>query len=245
MSEVLAEKPSLRQALAAFHPVFARLSHPVLGKILPRLVTVADAAKVAGVDAALLLDLLNLPGPPVDLGTRLQPASAGGSVLSSARPGWLRDPHVLDVRPELAAGGDPLASILGTLRTLPEGKALTVIAPFEPAPLVRLLAGRGFATHVEWADGACHASFWGKPVEVAPAAVVEVEHTAEGAQLDVRALEPPEPMRRVLAALDAGHVPLTVIHTREPALLFPRLVERGLRWEIQPVDDHLEIRITR
>ena len=64
MSDALAARPELRTILAAFHPAFAKLSHPVLGKILPRLVNVADAARIAGVDAEAMLAVMELPGPP-------------------------------------------------------------------------------------------------------------------------------------------------------------------------------------
>ena len=43
MSEALAERPELRTILPAFHPARGELSHPVLGEVLPRLVTVPAA----------------------------------------------------------------------------------------------------------------------------------------------------------------------------------------------------------
>jgi len=53
--------------------------------------------------------------------------------------------------------------------------------------------------------------------------------------LDVRGLEPPEPMVRTLAALEAlphGHT-LVQINVRVPRFLLPRLEERGFTWEIR------------
>jgi uncharacterized protein (DUF2249 family) len=50
-------------------------------------------------------------------------------------------------------------------------------------------------------------------------------------QLDVRGLEPPLPMLRVLEAIDAlapgQH--LEVLHDRRPVFLYPQLEERGFR----------------
>jgi uncharacterized protein (DUF2249 family) len=51
----------------------------------------------------------------------------------------------LDVRPILAAGEEPLETILAAAREVPVGGALTVIAPFEPQPLYRVLGAQGFA----------------------------------------------------------------------------------------------------
>ncbi len=52
---------------------------------------------------------------------------------------------VLDVRPTLAAGGEPFVAIMEAAERIPTGKSLIIIAPFEPAPLYGALGGRGFA----------------------------------------------------------------------------------------------------
>ncbi len=51
----------------------------------------------------------------------------------------------LDVRPILAAGEEPLETILGAAKEIPIGGSLTVIAPFEPQPLYRVLGALGFS----------------------------------------------------------------------------------------------------
>ena len=56
--------------------------------------------------------------------------------------------------------------------------------------------------------------------------------TARERRLDVSDLEPPEPLQRVLTALDAldeGEF-LHVLHRREPLLLYPELMDRGFRY---------------
>lgn len=248
MSDALAERPALRQVLPAFHPAFAKLTHPVLGKILPRLVNVADAARVAGVDPQTLLDVMNLSGPPP---AAMAPAVAVPRPPNAPAPGWLRGEHILDVRPELASGVDPFVSIMGELRTLAPGVPLTVLVPFEPAPLLRLLSGKGWVTYVVWDGETCRASFWKPPEGLVdatggerPAPDLRLERLPVGAKVDVRGLEPPEPMRQVLAALDLGDtLPLLVVHDREPALLYPKLTARGLRWTVERLDGRVEIRI--
>ncbi|HLZ21403.1 MAG TPA: DUF2249 domain-containing protein [Ktedonobacterales bacterium] len=52
---------------------------------------------------------------------------------------------VLDVRPELAQGGEPFVHIMEAAETVPAGASLVLIAPFEPAPLYAALSGRGFS----------------------------------------------------------------------------------------------------
>jgi uncharacterized protein (DUF2249 family) len=54
--------------------------------------------------------------------------------------------QVLDVRPELESGGEPFVRIMEAAATIPGGKTLVIIAPFEPVPLYEVLKTRGF-TH--------------------------------------------------------------------------------------------------
>ena len=53
---------------------------------------------------------------------------------------------VLDVRPDLASGGEPFVRIMEAAVTIQRGKTLVIIAPFEPVPLYEVLGSRGF-TH--------------------------------------------------------------------------------------------------
>lgn len=50
----------------------------------------------------------------------------------------------LDVRPELAAGGEPFVAIMEAASTIQPGQSLVIVAPFEPVPLYGALGGRGF-----------------------------------------------------------------------------------------------------
>ena len=55
----------------------------------------------------------------------------------------------VDVRPILAAGGEPLQDIMELAQATPPGGAFVVVAPFDPAPLRSLLAGSGFVAQAE------------------------------------------------------------------------------------------------
>ena len=52
---------------------------------------------------------------------------------------------VVDVRPVLASGGEPLGEILAAAEGVPEGGRLVVIAPFEPMPLYGVMRQMGFS----------------------------------------------------------------------------------------------------
>ena len=67
---------------------------------------------------------------------------------------------VLDVRPDIAKGGDPFSKIMETVKSLKPGEALEVIVPFEPFPLYDVMEGKGFA-HTSQAspDGSWRVTF--------------------------------------------------------------------------------------
>ena len=61
---------------------------------------------------------------------------------------------VLDVRPDLEAGQDPLTKILSTADTVEVGENLVILVGFEPVPLYTVLGQRGFSHQSERApDG--------------------------------------------------------------------------------------------
>lgn len=244
ISTALAARPGLRQVLPAFHPAFDKLNHPVLGRVMPRLVTVRDAARVAGVDAQALLEVMNLPGPPDPARTAPSPTLPR---TSEAAPAWLQGAprRSLDLHADLAGGGEPFPAVMAALRTLPVGAVLQLHTPFEPAPLRTLLGGRGWESHVAWCEAVCTTSFFRRPdaaLDQGPAVdtASRLHQRAGTTELDLRGLEPPQPLRAVLATLDAGTLPLRLRHHRAPALLYPRLEARGLAWTTtRDGDDHL------
>lgn len=136
-----------------------------------------------------------------------------------------------DVREDLRAGREPLARIMAARATVPDGGALVVRAIFEPVPLYKVMARQGFAHHTErLADDDWRVWFHPPLLE-----------------LDVRAMDPPEPLAHTLAALESLPAGATLLHinVRVPQLLLPRLAERGFTHEIRrPADDlvHLFIR---
>jgi hypothetical protein len=60
--------------------------------------------------------------------------------------------------------------------------------------------------------------------------------TDEGTHLDLRGLDPPEPMVTILNLIDAGDTaPVLIAHfDREPIFLYPELDDRGWTHEIIP-----------
>lgn len=132
----------------------------------------------------------------------------------------------LDVRDAIRRGEEPFGTIMAAVADLSADQALVLRAPFEPLPLYRVLGKRGFA---HWTErrGDDDWTVWfyrGEPVDAPVTGAL-----ATGATLDVRGLEPPQPMVAVLERLEtlAGGQTLTVVHDRRPTFLYPQLDARG------------------
>ena len=143
----------------------------------------------------------------------------------------------LDVRADIRRGQEPFARIMATVKALGPEQALVLRAPFEPVPLLAALGKRGFA---HWVDQSAPDDWtvWfyrepGAPEQVAQVAPVIARADGDTLVVDVRGLEPPEPMVRVLERLDMLRPgqQLVVLHERRPMLLYPQLDERGFAHE--------------
>jgi uncharacterized protein (DUF2249 family) len=147
--------------------------------------------------------------------------------------------HVhLDVRADIRSGGEPFAKIMAAVKALQPDQALELCTPFEPLPLYRVLGKQGLA-HWAQAKAADEWSVWfyrdeaGAP-EAGRTAAEQASHMRT-LTIDVRDLEPPQPMAIVLERLDtlAVNEQLVVIHSRRPLFLYPLLEERGFVHETE------------
>jgi len=57
--------------------------------------------------------------------------------------------RIIDVRPIISSGGEPLSEILAAADGVELEESLVVIAPFEPAPLMGMLRSMGFSSSSE------------------------------------------------------------------------------------------------
>ena len=167
-------------------------------------------------------------------------------------------PLTLDVRPELRAGGEPFPRIMQAATSLAPGQGLRLLATFEPIPLYAVLGRKGLAHRaIQHAAGEWEILFTPEPdAAAAPrsARPVAASHSGDGAgwpapslSLDNRGLQPPEPMMRILAALE-GLAPGKVIEAwndREPLLLYPELEARGATIEVRRETSGVRLLIRR
>lgn len=178
---------------------------------------------------------------------RFQPAADAGPDSSSPVP------IVLDVRPLLAKGTTPCQAIDEAIPRVPIGGTLVLLVPFEPVPLYDKLRAHGFDHEAEQLPGEVWRVTFRRretlsqpptvPAVCACTGPVAVETAVSSPQvvplrIDARRLEPPQPMVRILEALQQLPQGGTLeAHTdRKPIHLLPLLEARGYsaRNEVQP-----------
>lgn len=249
IARALAADPGLVDRLVAFNPAFRKLKNPILRRTMARLANFGDAARVAGVPLEALLAVAN--------GAAAEPGADSGIAEAAEAPGWIAAlDHAaatqLDVRPLLASGEDPFKTIMGVVAKLRPGDVLVLDAPFDPAPLRRVLGGKGFADHAERLAPEHWRIFFrksdGDAKPVSPAFAARLWRDGGIPHIDVRGLDPPEPMLAILRLIEQPDCGPTVIvhHEREPMFLYPELAERGWRHEIVAGDPgEVRLQLTR
>lgn len=259
ISEVLQRHPDLLEPLAGLNPAFARLRNPLMRTVQARLVTVEQAAAIAGIAPdALVRDLNRLAGltpPELEAATTPAPAPATG------RPAWHGRSIVfqeLDVRPMLDRGEEPFTIISAAARSVPVGQVLRVRVGFEPVPLYEALGKQGFEHAAKQQDGCWRVDFLRvrEPGEAAsthtpgadPNDLWDLPANAATVTIDVSELVPPEPMVKILTALEAlpAGERLLVHHVRRPLHLYDRLDDMGYRHATrEPEPGRVEIAIEK
>ena len=239
LGRLLDEHPVLLDVLAGYHAHFAQLRDPQTRRVMAPRVTVAQAARMAGVAPEELLDVIcRALGEPVPEPTQGESAAEPGQEPKPAALTAFSASAVvhLDVRDDIRNGVEPFARIMGAVKSLRADQVLVLRAPFEPFPLYQILGQRGFAHWTERHAADDWSVWFYRSADPAPPRGRATAAPARGSRravIDVRGLEPPHPMVVVLEEADrlgpGEH--LEVIHDRRPVFLYPQLDERGLEHE--------------
>jgi uncharacterized protein (DUF2249 family) len=257
VSDVLARDEALVEVFVRAAPHFAKLRHRAMRRVMARLVTVEQAARTANIPTERLVRDLNTALGLVDDRPSADVSASAPRVAPSDQRHPEDEPVVeVDVRHDLRSGREPFSRIMTAVAALGDKEVLHLRAIFEPAPLFTVLGKRGFAHESE-----AHATddwsvwFWRPTTPVVavasgPPTISTDDVPADDERtvyLDVRGLDPPEPMMRTLEALEmlAPGRTLVQINTRVPQFLLPMLSERGFAWEIDDArPDRVLVRIS-
>jgi uncharacterized protein (DUF2249 family) len=213
VSDVIARDEALVEIFVRHAAQFERLRSRTLRRVMGRLVTVEQAARMGGVAVELLLRDLNgaLTAPLAeDTPIAVAVACAKPPLAHETKPalhGYPPGSEVVevDVREDLRAGREPFSKIMSAVGALRPAQVLRVRAIFEPVPLFTALAKRGL-THASRQDGPDDWSVWfwrAAPGVIAP--------PAPGEQLSLPNGLPPDAPLPDAVPLDAmTAVPSTV-----------------------------------
>lgn len=251
IAKLLKEFPESLEILIRINPHFEKLRNKVLRKALAGRITLEQAASIGGVPLDLLLSELNSSaGNVLFYGDELE-ITEMNSAVEKTKPEFLAKISndkilMLDVRPLIDAGQDPLSEILAKIKQVKKGEVLVIKNSFEPIPLYSVLEKKGFSHWTDKEENYFIVWFYKeKEITFEPASAFDSskkfdERNYENIiEIDVHDLQPPEPMMKILENLkriDEKSLML-VHHHREPVLLYPRLDERGYRAYCEKIGD--------
>ncbi|MGZ5287575.1 MAG: DUF2249 domain-containing protein, partial [Flavisolibacter sp.] len=249
IAPILKQHPNALDAIISINKKFEKLRNPILRKLMAGRTTLSAAANIGGCTVEDFFEKLE------PLGFEIERGADKPEVSKKPLPAFLHslrheDLQVLDVRPVLASGDDPLSLIMETVKNLQPGQVLKIINTFEPTPLILLLEKKSFETYVDKISDHLIETYFHKtksnqpeePLTVSPASDWDqvLKSFGENVQaVDVRHLEMPQPMFTILEALD--QLPqsklLLVHHKRIPVFLLPELAQRGFEYRIKEIAD--------
>jgi uncharacterized protein (DUF2249 family) len=227
--------------LTDLNPAFKKLKNPIFRKILASRASVADAAKIGNCTVDSILTNLHGIGFDIEQG----PGTGGPSpeVIPEEQYAINVD-ETYDVRSDLTNGIDPFKNIMNRLANLGKGQTLLVINSFEPVPLINILKSQHYHITVRTKEPGVIETYITPTADSKPADVnAEAPDTAifnsvlekyfgNFVEIDVRALEMPQPMIAILDQLDKlpeGKA-LYVHHKKVPVYLLPELKERLFKY---------------
>lgn len=252
LSAVFKTNEGLVEVFRNLSPALRGLGSPEVRKVMSSLMTVEQAARVSGLDPDELVLRLQHGEDPLE--ARTGDPSAEDALMKTELPRDLAAvPEELivelDVRDDLRSGREPFSRIIAARGQVPDGGALLLRSIFEPVPLYAILGKQGFHHHaVQHGDDDWQVWFYRPSGSDGPESGTDVadspQRTPAGEDdgypdgvviLDVRGLDPPEPLVRTLAALETlpPGATLVQINHRVPQFLLPQLGERGFEFEIK------------
>jgi len=228
--------------LISLSPHFKKLKNPFLRKLLAPRVSVAEAAIIGNCDVKTILDNLAQIGFEVNGSPQVVKETFPDKPINIAEMDVV---SFIDVRHDLLSGIDPFNSIINKLSEIAPGKTLLVINSFEPAPLIRILRGKGYQISGSEQPGVVFTYITKKgkngPLQTGDREPLENPELFEDilkhyqlkfTEIDVREMEMPKPMIAILDELDhlkSGEA-LYVRHKKIPLFLFPELEERNFNY---------------
>lgn len=256
ISEILKENKEAIEVIASVNKHFRKLRNPFLRKTLGSRVSIKEAASIGGVLPEEIISKLSEIGFEVE-NSISKHKSPEGKKYRDESFSIPKDKIsiTLDVRRQIEKGKDPIKRIISSSQKLDTDEFMLVINKFEPLPIIHLLGERGFSSKVEkLAEDEIHTYFWKKEAkkdcadnEPKTIRIVELDEFEAKAgkfesikKIDVRHLEMPEPMVRILEEIEliTEDSALYVDHKKVPQYLLPQLEKRSFEAMAHEIDSN-------
>lgn len=155
--------PGIEDKLSAWVPAFAKLKNPVLRKTVTKVVTLDQAAQIAGIETReLVRRLLNEVGQP-----------CGGACghgddevyVAEETPAWVNEGRVrfeIDADSMLAMGVHPIGRVRESAAQLQPGELVCLTSGFRPVPLIDTMRKGGLAVYSEEISPGRHATYFAR-----------------------------------------------------------------------------------
>ena len=243
ISSILKANKQALDVIAEINPHFRKLRNPILRKVLAARVDIQTAAKIGGVDVQIFFNKLSEIG--FEIVEKEQVVNDENIKTTEIMIDTEKDNIILlDVREDLENGIDPFKEIMSTIKDFKQGDVLKIINTFVPSPIINVLKQKGYESKVEHISEKEIHTYLKKVSEdksldlnekaKEKAATDQLDlvlatFKEKFKEMDVRDLEMPEPMVKILEELK--NVPedyaLYVHHKKVPQFLLPQLDERG------------------
>ncbi len=264
ISQLLKKDEKMLDLIMQIHPKFSKLSNPLLRKALAPRVTVSDAAKIAGIPVRDFLKQLENAGFEVEYPSETDeiPYVTECNLTNRLKP------VTIDARKMLEQNIDPFDTIHQALKNLKSDETLEIILDFIPAPLIEIFGKQGYKHCILKKNDLYYTYFYQEPESGGFwKKIMSLFHKKSGTipknreekkdfeqilkkfekqleTIDVRNLEMPQPMMRILEVLK--NLPedkaLFVEHKRIPQFLIPELEKKGYQWVSRKIsEDHTQL----
>ncbi len=257
ISTLIKENAKVIDAIAEINPNFRKLKNPVLRRVLAPRVTIETASKIGGVSIDIFFDKIQHLGFESDISFTSKSTTNFDKEINKKINNMFDLQNdkitVLDVREGLANGIDPFGEIMAAVKNFTDNEVLKIINTFEPAPIINVLKQKGFIAKVEHiSEKEIHTYL--KKVKTDNSNEINQKAKEEAKtddidsvfasfkekfkEIDVRDLEMPQPMVKILEELDSlpdDHC-LYVHHKKVPQFLLPQLDERNYVYLSKEID---------
>jgi TusA-related sulfurtransferase len=146
IADLLNNYEGMKEILIEINPKFEKLNNPILRRTVAKVAGVKQAAIVGGMEPMELVNQLRVAVGQEPIG---QVAKANES--KEQAPDWIaQEPTVsLNANEILDNDLNPLAETTKALRGMAEGEVMTVVADFQPEPLIDEFAKKGHALYCQ------------------------------------------------------------------------------------------------